>query len=178
LDLSFNPPTIDQAIRALDVQSDGKIFIGGDFTSLNSLTRNRIARLSADGSIETGALGSQFNSGAGANDTVLDLAIQSDGKVVIVGAFTTVDGVARRGIARLNGDPVALPRIDVSTVRRSNGQITFNFSTEVGRNYVIERSSDFVTWDRVTGITAQSTSSTFTESAGATAEFYRVRLAL
>jgi uncharacterized delta-60 repeat protein len=178
LDLSFNPPTIDQPIRAFDVQSDGKIFIGGDFTSLNSLTRNRIARLSADGSIETGDLGSQFNSGAGANDTVLDLAIQSDGKVVIVGAFTTVDGVARRGIARLNGDPVALPRIDVSTVRRSNGQITFNFSTEVGRNYIIERSSDFVTWDRVTGISAQSTSSTFTESANGTAEFYRIRLAL
>ncbi len=114
LDLGFNPPTIDHAIYALGLQFDGKIFIGGDFTSLDSLARNRIARLNADGSVETGSLGNQFNPGEGANDTVLDLEVQTDGKVVIVGRFTTVDGISRVGIARLNGDRIAQPAIDLT----------------------------------------------------------------
>jgi len=30
--------------------------------------------------------------------------VQSDGKVLIVGVFTTVEGLSRDGIVRLNGD--------------------------------------------------------------------------
>jgi uncharacterized delta-60 repeat protein len=97
LDTDFNPST--STVNAVAIQSDGKIVIGGTFTSVNGTTRNRIARLNADGTLDT-----DFNPGTGANNTVWTVAVQPDGKIVIGGAFTTVDGTTRNRIARLNAD--------------------------------------------------------------------------
>jgi uncharacterized delta-60 repeat protein len=80
-------------------QSDGKIMIGGQFTSFNGVSRNRIARLNDDGSIDT-----TFNPGTGANDVVESIVVQLDGKIIIGGSFYTYKGVGRNGIARLNSD--------------------------------------------------------------------------
>lgn len=82
------------------IQSDGKIILAGDFTSVNGVTRNRIARLNADGTLDT-----TFGAGLSlANDLVLALAVQADGKIIITGSFTTFNDVARPYIARLNAD--------------------------------------------------------------------------
>jgi uncharacterized delta-60 repeat protein len=88
-------------VRAIALQPDGKILICGTFTTARGVTQNNIARLNSDGSLDTG-----FNTGAtvGANDTVRYLDVQLDGKILIGGEFSTVRGVARRGIARLNAD--------------------------------------------------------------------------
>lgn len=101
-DTTFNPggTGTDAIVRALLVQSDQKILIGGDFTtyndSVNTHARNRIARLSTDGRLETA-----FNPGTGANSTVRAIDVHSDGRVVIGGSFTGVNGLTRSGIARL-----------------------------------------------------------------------------
>jgi len=79
------------------LQSDGKIIIAGLFTTYNGTTINRIARLNTDGSLDTA-----FNSGAGANNYIAATAMQSDGKIIIVGDFTTYNGTARCRVARLN----------------------------------------------------------------------------
>jgi uncharacterized delta-60 repeat protein len=87
-------------IQALALQPDGKILIGGFFTSVNGVSVNRIARLNADGSLDTG-----FGNGlAGANNPVSAIALQSDGKIVIGGTFTSVNGTAVTRLARLNAD--------------------------------------------------------------------------
>lgn len=87
-------------VFTLAVQSDGKILIGGDFTSFNGTSRNRVARLNSDGALDSAFLAS----GTGANDQVLALALQSDGKVLIGGAFTSVNNATRNRLARLNTD--------------------------------------------------------------------------
>ena len=79
------------------LQADGKILIGGDFTTIGGVTRNRIARLNADGTLDTG-----FNPNA--NNNVVSLALQADGKILIGGGFTTINGTTRNYIARLNSD--------------------------------------------------------------------------
>jgi uncharacterized delta-60 repeat protein len=85
---------------ALALQPDGKVVVGGFFTTVNGVARTNIARLNADGSLDT-----TFQNGmAGANGVVFALALQLDGKVLIGGFFTTVNGTARSGIARLNSD--------------------------------------------------------------------------
>ena len=84
-------------VHAVARQADGKLLVGGAFTMIGGVTRNRIARLNADGSLDT-----DFNPGTGANDLVLSIVLQSDGKVLIGGAFTTVNGATRYRIARLN----------------------------------------------------------------------------
>jgi uncharacterized delta-60 repeat protein len=100
LDTGFNPGTgANSTIRTTQIQSDGKIIIGGLFTSYNGTARNRIARLNADGSLDTG-----FNPGTGATSTILTTQIQSDGKIIIGGDFTSYNGTAISRIARLNAD--------------------------------------------------------------------------
>ncbi len=99
---TFNPGTgANGEISAVCVQADGKILLGGAFTSVNGQARNRIARLNADGTLESTAT---FNAGTGANDKVLTVGLQADGKILLGGLFTTVNAQTRNRIARLNPD--------------------------------------------------------------------------
>lgn len=100
LDNTFNIGTgFNTFIYDLAIQSDGKILVGGGFTAYNGTSRNRIARLNADGSLDN-----TFNIGTGFDAGINALTIQSDGKIVVVGDFTTYNGTSRNRIARLNAD--------------------------------------------------------------------------
>ena len=71
LDTGFNLGTgANGNVRTTALQPDGKILIGGDFTSYNGTARNYIARLNADGSLDT-----DFNPGTGANRWVNALTL-------------------------------------------------------------------------------------------------------
>lgn len=80
-------------------QHDGKILVGGHFTSLRSTARNRIARLNVDGSLDL-----SFNPGTGPNDNIHSIVVQPDGKILVGGKFSTWNGIARRALIRLNDD--------------------------------------------------------------------------
>src|SRR2546427_781437 len=102
LDLSFNPGTgANNIVNSFAVQTNGQVFIGGLFTTVNGTNINRIARLNADGSLDT-----SFDPGTGAaNYPVRSVVVQPDGKVLIGGEFTAVNGNTNRSfLARLNGD--------------------------------------------------------------------------
>lgn len=86
----------------LALQADGKIIVGGDFNSYDGTTANRIIRLNSNGSIDT-----SFNMGSGFNASVYALAIQSDGKIIVGGGFTSYNGIAANKIIRLNTDGTA-----------------------------------------------------------------------
>ena len=86
-------------VRACGLQADGKIIIGGFFTTYNGVSSNNIARLNSDGTIDP-----SFNVGTGANSSVTSINIQPDGKIIIMGQFTSYNGVSRNRIARLNVD--------------------------------------------------------------------------
>jgi uncharacterized delta-60 repeat protein len=97
---SFNPGTgPDNGVSSIAVQADGKIVLGGFFTAVNGKTRNHIARLTDKGILEDTTT---FNPGTGANAPVLSVAVQADGKIVLGGHFSAVDGETRNCIARLN----------------------------------------------------------------------------
>ena len=84
------------------VQSDGKILVGGNFDSLNGTARKRLVRLNSNGTVDTSFytnLGTSFSS-----LYVRRMAIQSDGKIVVVGRFTSFNGNTRRYIIRLNSN--------------------------------------------------------------------------
>ena len=101
-------------VYAIANQSDGKIVIGGNFTTVNGAARNRIARLNADGSLDN-----TFQNGlTGASSSVRCVQIQSDGKILIGGDFTTVNGTTRSYVARLN----------------SNGSLDTGFNSAPGAN--------------------------------------------
>jgi len=85
--------------RSIKIQTDGKVLVVGDFTSYNSITRNRIVRLNTDGSLDN-----TFSIGTGLNNFVTSIEIQSDGKIIVVGEFITYNSNARNRIVRLNTD--------------------------------------------------------------------------
>jgi len=86
-------------IKVVDIQSDGKILIGGNFTTYNGTPTNNIARLNSNGTIDT-----TFQTGLGANTDVLTINVLPSGKILICGYFTSYDGTAVNRIARLNAD--------------------------------------------------------------------------
>jgi uncharacterized delta-60 repeat protein len=84
------------AVYAIAIQNDGKILIGGDFTSVNNFTSPRLARLNLDGSVD-----SSFNIGLGCDGAVRSIVVQPDGKILIGGSFTRVGNTPRNFVARL-----------------------------------------------------------------------------
>lgn len=96
-------PNANGLIRVVVTQPDGKILIGGDFTTVApngsaAVTRNRVARLNADGTLDNA-----FNPNA--SEAVAAIAVQADGKIVVGGFFNGVNsigGQTRNYIARLD----------------------------------------------------------------------------
>ena len=104
LDTSFNPGTGVSGFELFSValQSDGKIIIGGDFTGVNGIARTSLARLNADGSVDASFNPNIIN--LGAEGQVNSVTLQPDGKMLIGGVYTSVNGTMRNGPVRLNAD--------------------------------------------------------------------------
>lgn len=83
-------------VRVVARQEDGRLVVGGQFSSLNGTNRNNFARVLAHG-----ALDASFGTEVGANGSVYAVALQADGQAVIAGAFSSVQGTSRPGCARL-----------------------------------------------------------------------------
>ena len=95
---TFNPGTgVDIAVYSIAIQANGQILIGGDFSSYNDVERIAVARLNANGSRDD-----SYNPGSalsGSFPSVYSVALQSSGKVLLGGNFTTTSGT---NLARIN----------------------------------------------------------------------------
>lgn len=112
LDFNFLAGTsADAAVNKIISQSDGKVLLGGDFTLVRGVSRNKIARLEADGSMDN-----TFDPGIGFDGSVRSMSVSHDGKLVVGGTFTFYNGNQIRSVARLN----------------ANGTIDTTFSTGIG----------------------------------------------
>lgn len=104
---------------SLGLAADGKVLLGGAFFEVNGVRRPHLARLLPDGKPDPA-----FNPGTGPNGTVSQLAVQQDGNVVMIGAFSEVNGISRSSVARLNAD--------------GNVDATFDPAVPVGQSERIE----------------------------------------
>lgn len=84
-------------VRAIELQPDGKVVIGGDFTEYYGIPRKSIARLNSDGTIDQ-----TFQPGSGFDKSIYSIAIQPDGKIIVAGSFNTFNGDSTGSIVRLN----------------------------------------------------------------------------
>lgn len=100
LDILGNPASgFNGSVYTIDFQSDGKIIIGGNFTSFNGNVSRRIIRLFPNGSFD-----SSFAIGTGFNSRVQYLKVNSNNKIIAGGQFGTFNGINSNYIARLNSD--------------------------------------------------------------------------
>src|SRR5438132_8800207 len=133
-------PNANGTVNVVVVQPDGKILIGGAFTTVLGVARNNIARLNTDGTLDT-----VFNPNA--NGTVDSIAVQADGKILAGGAFhgaNSIGGQMRNRIARLDATTGLADSFDTnandvvdSIAVQADGKILaggdFNGATSLGR---------------------------------------------
>lgn len=98
------------------IQPDGKILLGGNFTTYNGISAGRLIRLNQNGTYDV-----TFSTTFGASGIIHHIAQQSDGKVLIAGSFVNYDGVKVNRIARLLQD----------------GSLDSEFVTGTGSGYTI-----------------------------------------
>jgi uncharacterized delta-60 repeat protein len=100
-DLTFdNSIGFDNGVDIIEIQPDGKILVGGAFTTYKGLAEVRIIRLNSDGTKDL-----TFDNSIGfTGGNVLEIKIQSDGKILVGGLFTTYKGLTENRIIRLNSD--------------------------------------------------------------------------
>jgi uncharacterized delta-60 repeat protein len=122
LDAAFVLPGPDAHLgnnTGFTVQADGKILIGGFFFNYNGTPRPQIARINADGSLDTGFLPATPYPGL----QIRALALQPNGKVLVgvdVAGSSVLD--LRNRIVRLNADG----SLDTSFLQDGAGFETIN----------------------------------------------------
>jgi len=93
-------------VLALAVQKDGKVVIGGSFTAVNGVTRQNLARLNPDGSLDASFIPQAV---LGPNGPVAALLILPDGGVLAGGNFETAGNISRTDLVKFSAEGVADP---------------------------------------------------------------------
>ncbi len=75
---------MDNTVRTIAVQPDGKILAGGDFTHVGFTSAQKIVRLTAAGSVDSSFV---LALPSGIDDTVKKIVVQPDQKVLVGGSF-------------------------------------------------------------------------------------------
>ncbi len=118
-------------VKSQSIQPDGKILIAGKFSHVSGISRSGVARLNADGRLDP-----YFDPGSISGwsaESVSSVLFQPDGRVLIAGDFDSINGVARRRVARLFGDAAFC-----TAMRTPNGEFVAHFVGTPGLSYTIE----------------------------------------
>ena len=135
------------------LQSDGKMIIAGACASYNGVSAGSLYRLNVDGTLDTAFA---TNEGTGFNGRIYGTAVQSDGKILATGAFSSFNGTSVTRIARLNSNGTLDSAFNSGgagfngdtrgVVLRSNGKIlvsgTFTTYNGTSANHIVQLNSD------------------------------------
>jgi hypothetical protein len=164
-DASFEPGPLSG--EPLLVQSDGRILMSESHCCPNQTILLRL--------LPSGAEDQSFPRIL-ANGPISSLVPQPDGKTLVAGQFTEIDGARRPGLARLNTEP----RLQFEGVRRdSAGNVKLTLGVQAGSRVVLEASDDLANWValRTNAATSLTLELEDTDAANYSQHFYRARLA-
>ncbi|MFC6245231.1 T9SS sorting signal type C domain-containing protein [Flavobacterium psychroterrae] len=99
IDNGINGDGFDKTVRTLSLQSDDKLIVGGEYLNLNGIPISYLTRLKPDGTIDD-----EFDLETGLNGKVYTSHIQTDGKIIVAGSFTSYNGNNSGRLIRLNQD--------------------------------------------------------------------------
>lgn len=106
----------DGLLFGLAIQNDGKILVSGFYTNFQNATQRYLIRLNSNGSKDA-----SFNIGSGFDNSVSQIVVQNDGKILVGGVYTIFNGNTQNNLVRLNSD--------------GSKDTTFNIGT--GFNYIV-----------------------------------------
>jgi uncharacterized delta-60 repeat protein len=113
LDTTFNTNIgagLNQAPYVIRIDSSGKIYVGGVFTTYSGVANNYIIKLNSNGTKDT-----SFDNTTGFNALVYDIQFDSVGKLYVGGNFTQYKGVTNNYIIKLNTNGTKDTSFDNST---------------------------------------------------------------
>ena len=121
LDATFvNTSVMDWGVDCIALQADGKVLAGGPFTTYGGEAHSRIVRTLTNGSPDA-----TFVAGTGFNDEVDRILLQPDGKILVIGGFSSYNGTPCMGMCRLltNGTIDASFNAGTGPAGGSNGAV-------------------------------------------------------
>jgi uncharacterized delta-60 repeat protein len=158
-------------VRAMVLQRDGKIIIGGSFKTYSGVPRNCLARLYPDGSLDSG-----FDPGSGPTGGVAPrikaLALAEDGTIYVGGAFTHFNGIPRHSFAALYNNP------QLSSARHEQS-FSASFVSVPDHTYILESAPSISAsnWTQVESVIGDGTQKQVSDSSPASSHrFYRIRV--
>ena len=111
LDSSFAVSSgFNDYVKIILLQPDGKILIGGNFTTFNGQPQNYCVRLNNDGTLDN-----SFSVATAFNGRISCFGLQPDGKIIMGGNFTTFNGQTQNHLIRLNSDGTKDPSFEIGT---------------------------------------------------------------
>ncbi|MEO8802473.1 MAG: hypothetical protein ABI304_02390 [Rudaea sp.] len=155
----------DGATNTLALQPDGKLLIGGTFETIDTQPRHGLARLNANGSLDTSFadLGFSFDA-TNPHGYVFALASQMDGSTIVTGNFTVVNGQSRQNMARVTIADLAVSKL-TGQASGGNAIVTWTRSgsgPELAQPPVLMHSNNGTTYTSVGTMTRISTGWQFT----------------
>ncbi len=138
------------SVHAIALQSDGQVIVGGGFSTFRGASRNCVARLHADGSLDALNPGLALTAYASQSLAVEAVAVQTDGKILAAGIFTVLGQAAGGGVARLNADGSLDSSFNVGTgVVDGGGTVGSAYTVNVLRDGRILVGGAFTTFNGV-----------------------------
>jgi uncharacterized delta-60 repeat protein len=141
------PPSEGGAVYAVAVQPNGQSLIGGFFTSYNTTPVYGIARLQANGFLDTNFNNVLFG---GVNGIVRAIALQTNGQIIIGGSFSSynqVQGVLAPSIARLNYNGSQDTSFNTGVGFQKNGGQATIYALAIDTNGNIVVGGDFTSYN-------------------------------
>jgi uncharacterized delta-60 repeat protein len=195
-DASFNAgqvvgdPSASSAVSAMAMDSQGRLVIAGQFSSIGGVARHGLARLNPDGTLDTnfdagpGFANGVFQPGPSSRPLVSSLALQDNGGIVVGGTFGVADNQVRLGLARFQADQSSGgggggggggQATLQSPALAADGTFSMKFLGTAGQNYRVDASTDLRSWTPVGNVTGTGALQAFTDSSskGISARFYR-----
>ncbi len=132
IDKSFvSPLSSNDVVFGMALQPDGKIIIGGNFSTSGIISR-KLVRLNPNGTID-----SSFNVGTGFTGGINEIILQTDGKLLVGGFFTAFNNRPVRNVVRLLSNGTLDSSFNIGTgVDGANNSVQCIRVDENGKIYV------------------------------------------
>ena len=111
IDNSFSLGTgFNGVVSGLAIKNDGRVFVGGNFSTFNNITQKNLILLNSNGTVD-----SSFNISESLNGVINDISIQNDEKIIVAGGFTTYLGQTQKSLIKFNLDGTKDNTFDIGT---------------------------------------------------------------
>jgi uncharacterized delta-60 repeat protein len=150
--LSAQEATLDGEIDSFVLQPDGKLLIAGTFQNANGQGHHALARLNADGTLDSTFADLHFNfNPTDANGYIYGIAAETNGDIIAVGNFSLANGQPRQYMARVIGNDKGSSSL-TAVASGGNSLVTWTRTgggVELGAAPILQHSSDGLNYTNV-----------------------------